>query len=217
MRARPISVFCDFDGTITEKDMVVRICERFCPPRWQDVAHDILSRKKSVKEGVAELFAMIPSNKKNEIVAYAQEVMRLRSGFEDFLDFCETNGLQFIVCSGGIDFFVDPLLLPFRKQISKIYSIPADFSGSTIQLRHIYACDRCGTCKMKVMQDYPGHIKLLIGDSITDVHGAQHADRVYARNGLQTYLQQDGIAYTPFETFHDIIAALKQFQGPVHG
>src|SRR5581483_439778 len=76
--ARPLAIFCDFDGTITEKDMVVSICEAFCPPAWKDVVRDILDRRKTVKDGVAEMFAMIPSSKKAEIVEFAERTMRPR-------------------------------------------------------------------------------------------------------------------------------------------
>lgn len=214
--ARPLAVFCDFDGTITERDMVVSICERFCPPAWKDVARDILARKKTLKDGVAELFAMIPSSKKDAVIAYAHEVVRYRAGFEEFLTFCRTNGLKFTVCSGGIDFFIRPLLAPFQDRIDRIVDIPSDFSGKFIALKHTNACETEGTCKLKVMQEYPESFSILIGDSITDLHGARSANRVYARDKLKTYLDEEKIAYHSFETFHDIIADLSAFAGSTH-
>src|SRR5258708_4449814 len=111
--AKPLAVFCDFDGTITERDMIVTVCEKFCPPGWERIKEEILSRRKSVRAGVTELFAMIPSNQKDAIIRYAHDIVRWRSGFQEFLEFCKTNGLLFIVCSGGIDFFVEPLMAPY--------------------------------------------------------------------------------------------------------
>jgi 2-hydroxy-3-keto-5-methylthiopentenyl-1-phosphate phosphatase len=216
MKAKPLAVFCDFDGTITERDMIITICEKFCPPGWERVKEAVLSRRQSVREGVAELFAMIPSSKKNEIIAFAQSVVRYRQGFEEFLQFCKENGLLFIVCSGGVDFFVEPLLAAYRSSIHKIYSMPADFSTPTITLQHPYGCDICGTCKVKVMAEYPETIKILIGDGVTDIHGAHHANVVFARNGLQKYLDEDKVAYFPFETFYDVIDKLKTFRGHPH-
>src|SRR5437016_1235955 len=127
MKAKPLAVFCDFDGTITERDMIVTLCEKFCPPGWERIKDDVLSRQKGVRQGVAELFAMIPSSKKADMIQFARETMRLRAGFKEFLEFCKTNGLKLIVCSGGIDFFVEPLMEPFRPWIHKLYSIPSDF------------------------------------------------------------------------------------------
>ena len=211
--AKALAVFCDFDGTITERDMIVTLCEKFCPAGWDKIKEDILSRKTSVRQGVADLFAMIPSSKKAEMLQYARETMRLRAGFKEFLEFCKQNGLRVIVASGGIDFFVEPLMEPYKQWIHKLYSIPSDFSGPAIQLQHPYGCDTCGTCKVKIMNEYPDTIKILVGDSITDLHGAHHANIVYARNGLKDYLDQDKVAYKPFETFFDVIHSLGSFRG----
>jgi 2-hydroxy-3-keto-5-methylthiopentenyl-1-phosphate phosphatase len=211
--AKPLAIFCDFDGTITQRDMVITLCEKFCPPGWERIKDAILSRKKTVREGVAELFALIPSSQKDALITYAREVMKLRAGFPEFLKFCKTNGLLFIVCSGGVDFFIEPLMAPYAAWIHKLYAIPSDFSGPMIQLRHTYACETCGTCKVRVMAEYPQTTKILIGDSITDLHGAHHADVVFARDGLKDYLDQDKVSYHAFETFFDVIKILESFEG----
>jgi 2-hydroxy-3-keto-5-methylthiopentenyl-1-phosphate phosphatase len=104
-------------------------------------------------------------------------------------------------------------MAPYKKWIHKLYSIPADFSGPRIALRHPYGCETCGTCKVKVMAEYPDTIKILIGDSITDLHGAHHASVVFARNGLKDYLDQDKVSYYPFETFFDVIKHLTSLRG----
>ncbi len=214
--AKPLVVFCDFDGTITVHDMVISICKQFCPPSWREIVDDILARKKSVKDGVSEMFAMIPSNRKNDIVQFAQETMRPREGFQEFLHFCKANGLRFVVCSGGIDFFVEPLMKPYSEFVDMIYSIPSDFTGPMIALRHNRACESEGTCKVKVMEEYPGSIRILIGDSITDLHGAHSASRVFARGRLKKYLDDEHVLYQPFETFYDVQGVLEKFKGTDH-
>jgi 2-hydroxy-3-keto-5-methylthiopentenyl-1-phosphate phosphatase len=211
--AKPLAVFCDFDGTITERDMIVTLGEKFCPDGIERLKKEILSRQKTVRDGVAELFAMIPSSQKDAMLRYAKDIVRWRAGFQEFLEFCKAQAIPFIVCSGGIDFFIEPLMEPFRPWIHKIYSIPSDFSGPTVALRHPYGCETCGTCKVKVMEEYPGTIQLLIGDSITDLHGAHHANVVFARNGLKDFLDQDKVSYYPFETFFDVLKTLDTFKG----
>jgi 2-hydroxy-3-keto-5-methylthiopentenyl-1-phosphate phosphatase len=32
--SKSLVLFCDFDGTITEKDNIVAIMRRFAPPQW---------------------------------------------------------------------------------------------------------------------------------------------------------------------------------------
>jgi 2-hydroxy-3-keto-5-methylthiopentenyl-1-phosphate phosphatase len=214
-KAKPLIVFCDFDGTMTERDMVITLGEKFCPNDVHRIKDAILARRITVKDGVAELFAKIPSSQKDALIAYAQDIVRWRAGFQEFLEYCKANGILFIVCSGGIDFFINPLIQRFQPWITKTYSIPSDFSGPTIALKHSHACETCGTCKKKVMAEYPEATSILIGDSITDLHGAHHADIVFARAGLKDYLDKDKVSYYPFETFFDVIDTLKTFKGEV--
>lgn len=216
MKARPLIVFCDFDGTITEKDMVISICEKFCPPTWRQVVEAILDRSITVKEGITKMFAMIPSSKGQDILDFAHKTMKPRAGFMEFLTFCKQNGIRFIVCSGGVEFFIRPLMEPYKEWIDKIYAIPADFSSPMIQLTPNNACETEGMCKVSVMEKYPDAISILIGDSITDLHGARKANVVFARAGLKKYLDEEKIPYYPFETFHDVLKQLSQFQGPSH-
>ncbi|HVO33209.1 MAG TPA: MtnX-like HAD-IB family phosphatase [Elusimicrobiota bacterium] len=214
--ARPLVVFCDFDGTIAEQELILQIFERFCPPGWETIARAVGERRKPVGEGIAELCGLIPSSKKDEIIAFAKGAIRFRDGFLEFLKFCRPNGLQFNVCSGGVDFFIQPILEPYTEYIDHIYSMAANLSGDRIRLQTTDSCDTCGLCKAKVMARHPGTIRILIGDGVTDVHGAREASLVFARGKLRGYLDQDGIPYQSFESFHDIIGALSRFQGKPH-
>jgi 2-hydroxy-3-keto-5-methylthiopentenyl-1-phosphate phosphatase len=47
-----------------------------------------------------------------------------------------------------------------------------------------------------------------VGDGYSDRCAALAADRVFARAGLARYLEEQGVAFEPFETFFDVAAAL---------
>jgi 2-hydroxy-3-keto-5-methylthiopentenyl-1-phosphate phosphatase len=49
-----------------------------------------------------------------------------------------------------------------------------------------------------------------VGDGYSDRCAAQLADRIFARAGLARYLDEHGISYEPFETLHDVVAALER-------
>mgnify|MGYP005845266115 FL=1 len=36
-------IFCDFDGTVTEKDNIVAIMEEFSPEGWQPIVNEIFN------------------------------------------------------------------------------------------------------------------------------------------------------------------------------
>ena len=207
---RPAAIFCDFDGTVTEEDLIIQVWRRFARDGWQEKVREMLDRRVSLKTGVPEIFAEIPSSLKEEIIEHAKGVVRFRAGFPEFLAFCREHGIPFNLVSGGIDFFVDPVIEPFRSLMDEVYTIPADLSGPTIRLQHPYPCESCGLCKARVLALHPPGFRILIGDSVTDLHGALEADLVFARGRLQTMMREHGHPFEPFETFFDVRAALEE-------
>lgn len=211
-------VFCDFDGTITERDMIMAIMERFGRPGWRETADEILKGKVSIQEGVGRMFAQIPSGEREEIVHHALDVARIRPGFPEFLQYCRRENIDFLVTSGGIDFFVLPILAPYVEK-EHIYCNSADFSGECIRILWPHGCDAacdggCGLCKPSIMRLYPADLyhRVVIGDSITDWKAAQLADFVFARSWLLDKCREAGRRHTPFETFFDVLDHLRQIR-----
>ena len=67
-------------------------------------------------------------------------------------------------------------------------------------------CATCGeACKRGSLTDGP---YVFVGDGYSDRCAALAAERVFARDGLARYLDEQGVPYEPFETLHDVAAAL---------
>jgi 2-hydroxy-3-keto-5-methylthiopentenyl-1-phosphate phosphatase len=216
--AKPIVIFCDFDGTITERDMIVSLVEKFAAPGYESIRDGIFSQQISVQEGVERMFQLIPSAKKDELVQYALETAKIRDGFQEFVTYCTENGITFLVTSGGIDFFVEPILNRF-KDIERIYCNSADFSGKNIRILWPHGCDEhcdggCGLCKPSLVRDYPAEqfTRVVIGDSVTDLKAARLADLVIARSLLLKTCGEEGLSHEPFTDFHDVLTHIKQLQ-----
>jgi len=125
--------------------------------------------------------------------------------------------VPFYVTSGGIDFFLRPILEPFGIPADHIYCNGSDFSGETIRITWPHPCDDectndCGMCKTTVMRRFPRdqYYRILIGDSITDFEGAKIADLVFSRSHLTEKCRELGLPHIPFETFFDVIRHLDQ-------
>jgi 2-hydroxy-3-keto-5-methylthiopentenyl-1-phosphate phosphatase len=207
---RPAVVLCDFDGTMTTEDIIHAVWRRFAKDGWQQTVQEVLAQRQTLRNGLAQVFGQIPASLAREIAEYATQVVRFRPGLEEFLRFCQEQRLDFVVASGGIDFFVLPILEHLRPWLREVYTIPADLSGETIHLHYPHGCETCGMCKAKVAENFPNHFRIIIGDSISDLHGALHADLVFARDHLKHYLDDHEQPYEPFETFHDIQRTLKR-------
>lgn len=213
---KPI-IFCDFDGTITANDNIVAIMEHFKPDGVEQIIDDIIHKRISLREGVGSMFALFPSSRKDEIITYALKQAIIREGFPELLAFCKQHDIPFLVTSGGIDFFVYPLLTPYDLKPEQIYCNGSDFSSEQILITWPHACDEhckndCGMCKPRVIRQYPSdqYFRMMIGDSISDFEGAKLADLIFARSHLQEKCEQDGKPYVPFETFHEVIAYLQK-------
>ncbi|MFC4768151.1 2-hydroxy-3-keto-5-methylthiopentenyl-1-phosphate phosphatase [Effusibacillus consociatus] len=216
--AKPIVIFCDFDGTITERDMIMTLMEKFAPEGWETIKDDILSQRIPVQEGVGKLFSLIPSAKREELVKYAEDAVKIRAGFSEFVTYCRENGIQFLVTSGGIDFFVGPILAPYGD-INKIYCNGSDFSGETIRILWPHGCDErcdggCGMCKPSILRHYPAdqYTRVVIGDSITDLKASRLADVVLARSLLLEKCREEGLPHEAFQDFYDVMDSIKRLQ-----
>ncbi|AEI42560.1 2-hydroxy-3-keto-5-methylthiopentenyl-1-phosphate phosphatase [Paenibacillus mucilaginosus] len=212
-------IFCDFDGTITVNDNIVAIMKHFQPPGWDTIVEDVLAKRVSVREGVGRMFALLPTERRQEITDYAIGNVTIREGFRELLEYCRREGITFLVTSGGIDFFVYPVLSPFPIPEENIYCNGSDFNGSHIEILWPHACDEhchndCGMCKTAIIRSYPSdtHERILIGDSITDFEGAKLADLVFARAHLVDLCRELGLNYKPFETFHEVIRGLEELK-----
>jgi 2-hydroxy-3-keto-5-methylthiopentenyl-1-phosphate phosphatase len=208
-------IFCDFDGTITEKDNIIAIMKRFAPPGWEQIKDDVLAQRVSIREGVGKIFSLLPVGLKEEIVSFVRDNAPIREGFADFVRFAHEEGIPLYVVSGGIDFFVYPVLAGLVEK-EFIYCNGSDFSGETIRILWPHPCgdtcaNDCGLCKPTILQRFDAneHYRIVIGDSITDLLAAKLADRVFARDFLIEKCEEYGIAYTSFASFYDIIYALK--------
>lgn len=209
-------IFCDFDGTITESDNIIAIMKKFAPPNWTKIKDQILTREISISEGVGKLFASLPSSRRDEITRYAIENAVIREGFAEFVDFVRAEQIPLYIVSGGIDFFVYPILERYGP-FDGIYCNEADFSGESIKILWPHTCDsncdnKCGCCKPSIIRKVSNDencFNIVIGDSVTDLEAARLADFVLARDLLKEKCADWGINHQGYSSFYDCIEAIK--------
>lgn len=216
--SKKLVLFCDFDGTITEKDNIVAIMKKFAPPEWEALTEQILTQKTSIREGVGKLFSLLPSSKRAEITEFIVQEATIRPGFAEFVQFCKKQDIELLITSGGIDFFVGPILAPFELDVP-IYCNGSDFSGEQITITWPHSCDehcsnQCGMCKTSIIRRYDPdkYFRVVIGDSITDLAGARISDFVIARSLLVQKCEELQLRYRPFTTFYDVVEILQTLQ-----
>ena len=224
--SRKLVLFCDFDGTITEKDNIVSIVRKFAQPEHEalreSLIEQILTQKITIQSGVGQLFQLIPSSKRQEIVTYILGEAKIRPGFAEFVRFCREEGIEWLITSGGIDFFLEPLLAPFDLAGVPLFCNGSDFSGERIRITWPHHCDDqchngCGMCKTTIIRRYDPaeYYRVIIGDSITDLAGAKICDYVIARSLLAEKAAELRLKHRTFATFHDVIDILQDVRQEV--
>lgn len=216
-----IQIFCDFDGTITNNDNIVAIMQKFAPPEAEAIKQQILSQQLSIQEGLGMLFSLLPSSLQDKITTFIKETAVIRTGFTEFVHFLQKNNISLYIISGGMDFFVYPLLEGL-VDFEQIYCNTTDFSNETIQVNWPHSCDeycenKCGLCKSTLIRNLSSQsdFNIVIGDSITDLQAAKLANKVFARDFLITKCKEHHIPYVPFETFHDIQNEVEKLLGVI--
>lgn len=210
-------IFCDFDGTITNNDNIINIMKYFNPPGWETIKNDILAGRISVREGVGCMFSLLPASYQDEIANYSIKEARIRPGFENFIQYCKNNNIRLLITSGGIDFFVYPILSRYPIPKHDIYCNASDFNGKQVRILWPFACDTqcsndCGMCKPRILRSFStdDYMKIVIGDSITDLKVAKLADLVIARDFLLQKCKEQSLPYKEFDSFFDVIQTLNE-------
>ena len=211
-------IICDFDGTITETDNIIAIMKKFAPPEWDALKNGVLSQEISIKEGVGKMFQLLPSSSKAQIVDYILNHAEIRSGFREFIQYTKDKNIPLYIVSGGIDFFVYPLLQGLVHE-DQIYCNVANFSQEKIQIEWPNSCDdyctnECGCCKPSLIRQltHKDQKKIVIGDSITDLQAAKLADFVIARDLLLEKCKELELPHQSFTTFYDVMDILDQIE-----
>lgn len=214
MRA-PWAVVCDFDGTATTEDIGDQVVLRFAAEGHYEAEEARYRAGEFPFSGLlTRIFEGIEAGPE-AVAGFAREVAVFRDGFERFAEACRAAGRPFLVCSAGLDAYIEPVLdrLPaaLRGHVGLVAN-RARFEGGRLRVDFHEAgdCGFCGTCKAHVVRalQQQGHKVLFCGDGTSDRHGAEAADAVFAREGgsLVRWCAERSIPHTVFRTFDEVMA-----------
>ncbi len=209
-------MFCDFDGTITAEETFVGMLKQFTPELSNQLMPEMYARRLTLREGVRQLLESIPSVRYPEILDYAKPKL-IRPGLVELLDFLDTEGVPFVVVSGGLRGMVETVLsqastgIPsLLERVAAIYAVDVDTTGEFLQVQSEFEGGTELVSKVKVMAQHPAEEQIAIGDSVTDLEMSLYAPVVFARDRLIQYLDEQNKPYIPWNDFFDIREQLSQ-------
>jgi 2,3-diketo-5-methylthio-1-phosphopentane phosphatase len=204
-----IAILCDFDGTVARDDVGNLLFSTFAGDgrsaeiveRWK--RGEISSR--ACLEGEAELV-------RTDVHALERFVCqrKLDPYFKDFHDFASKRGMEVVIMSDGLDFYIERML--YRNGLGEIdfYSNRLSISDGRLHVDFPHYdkldCTDCGCCKTHHLLRYRdrGYYIVYVGDGLSDRCPCEAADLVFAKGDLQRHCEASGISYVSFENFRDV-------------
>jgi len=200
-------VQCYFDGTITKNNLSLLIREHFAPEVWRDIEADYLREQITVEESNRRQFALIKESKER-----LQEFVRcnidVRQGFPEFIADCKVKGTPLVIVSSGLDFYIEAVLSKLGMSDIELYCGKTEFNEKGIIVS--YSNQTGNTIKQGFKVSKLNWLKqrdntiIYIGDGLSDLEAARHANFVFATGHLAMLLKEEHIRWNQFNNFLDI-------------
>ncbi|MFQ6121636.1 MAG: MtnX-like HAD-IB family phosphatase [Dehalococcoidales bacterium] len=216
MRATEVKtvVQCDFDGTITEKDVSFLILDTFADGNWRRLLADYREGRITVGVFNREAFAMVKADKQTLLnFIFGKKKVKIRTGFTELLSYCSRKGFQFVIVSNGLDFYIEAALRDSGVDNIDIYAAQTQFSPEGVRVQYI------GPDGSQVEDNFKdaytelflsqGYRVVYIGNGISDFSAVRQAHYIFATGDLLAYCKEKNLNCIPFDDFNDVVRGLE--------
>ena len=209
------AVFCDFDGTISRRDVGYSIFHHFSNGRNDELLPDWMSGRMSSREILRAEAAMAPLTE-TELYRYL-DGFEIDAGFTPFVERCRRQGIDLQVVSDGCDLYINYLLAKHDLADLPVITNHAyvDDGYLVIEFPHDNkTCTKCGSCKGERIREYREKRDketrvIFVGDGFSDACATAEADLVFAKKDLERYCHMHNIEFTKYDTFFDVARELE--------
>jgi 2-hydroxy-3-keto-5-methylthiopentenyl-1-phosphate phosphatase len=202
----------DFDGTITEQDLLDAIAQTFGDEDvYREVDEGLDDDSLTLNEVIRREFEPVRAPL-GEVREWVLENVRVRPGFRELVELARERDWRFVIVSSGFRELIEPVLEREGLDDLELLSntVDPDPNGWKVRFRVSEACEVCGQpCKRSTAAALADGTELVyVGDGYSDRCAAQLADVVFARRGLARYLEERGVPFERFEDFHSVARSL---------
>lgn len=205
---QPIAFLCDFDGTIGIQDVGDLVLDNLVFPRISPTTlQEIAASGAGSKEQYSRWYGKAPPTHKefHDLIAQAE----IDPLFEQLCMLAKEQDDVVAIVSDGFDAYIQPILKDRNIDGVPIYSNGMTFNAK-LELsfpHHNPMCRFCGVCKAAVALYYlrQGYYVVYVGDGTSDRFPVHIAHKVFAKDALMDICDQEGVSYTEFSSFQDII------------
>ena len=209
----------DFDGTISVKDTIDAMLEKFAKPTttqsWEDVEQEWLDGKITAVECMSRQIDMVQTD--NISLENFFRGIQLDASFLPFYKHV-TQFAKLVIASDGLDHAIKVATKNAGWPEIPVYSNHLKFVPEGIKMTFPLIKADCtggnGMCKCAVARELAvnaiGPI-VLIGDGKSDACISGMADIVFAKGSLIKHCEKNEIKHYKFQTFADVLAIVKKW------
>jgi len=211
-------VFVDFDGTITTRDTNEAILIEFTDgERWKIIEEEWVRGNISSQEHFRQHFDLIETDL-DSLVSYVYNESPIDPAFHDFVRYCGEHRMELMILSDGFDVFIEAVLS--RERLTHIPFTCNKLGHSNGRWQFTFQQDSRGVdgrdWKRSVVDHYRdlGYRTVCIGDGLSDRGAITAADIAFVKKGseLDSWCNQQGITRPRFESFQDLLIALRRYR-----
>lgn len=208
-----IIVFCDFDGTITLKDVGNKLFEDLS--NFEQLNKEFKQGLLTIYEYWHRLCNELPNGTTLESLKYESSKYEIDPYFIDFINYCKSKKIKIYIVSDGFDVYI--------SQILELNDIDLEVSSNKMvyyddKIVPIFpnASESCkcfsANCKRNFLlnKSTENTLKVYIGDGYSDFCGATHCDIIFAKRELSAYCNENSLPHYNFKTFFDVKRILEK-------
>jgi 2-hydroxy-3-keto-5-methylthiopentenyl-1-phosphate phosphatase len=201
-------IYCDFDGTITNRDSIVFLTEYF--GGGSEFREEVLA---AIKEGSMSVFeairlemATVKTSWENA-AAVLREKIQVDPTFGNFVKWTRKSGFDLTVLSSGMEPVIELFLKDFQVPFRGHRVLPLE-TGWVYERNPEHDKERI----LKLAKESIEGDIVFIGDGTSDLSAIPYADLLFAREGfyLSEYCQAESIPHMTFVNFSDIQEKLEK-------
>jgi len=205
-------VQCDFDGTITEKDVSFLILDAYTNGNWRQYWGQYQRGEISVGAFNAKAFAMVKADEPT-LLDFIKNRVRVRAGFDKLLSCCEKKGFQFAIVSNGLEFYIKAILKDLGMADIEVFAAQTRFGASGIDIRYIGPQgdrleDSFKEAYVRLFRDR-GYRVVYIGNGASDFSPARQSHHIFATGDLLSQCRDAKLDCTPFADLNDVTKVLE--------
>ncbi len=193
-----------------------RILQKFANKKWLQFEDLCFAGKITLDEAIVSEFSLIKASKE-VVLEEVEKNYHIRSNFTNFVEYCSSNDIPFIILSSGLDFVINHILEKIGV-VNKIKLVSVTTINNSDNTFTVKGPERFDESKKDFKSDHVSHYKELgyrviyIGDSYSDFYAVLEDIDVFSIRGskLSDFCTERKISFTEFEDFHELVEILKK-------